>query len=342
MAATLVFATGCASWDNPTQSQTQDLADSLQAGQDPHAKSGVAEVSNLGEVEPVTSAPKPALPVELTDADGHDVVVEDTSRILALDLYGTYSKTLRGLGFTDNIVGRTVSSTEESLSQVPVVTEGGHTLNPEAVLNLKPTLVIVDHSIGPQEAIDQIRAAGVTTVVMQPKRQLDSIGQDIRDLAAVMGVPSIGEQLAERTEKELEEAKAAIAEVLPAEPLRMSFLYARGTGGVFYLLGSENHTQDLISALGGVDVNTENGIGAPSPASPEALAEVNPELFVMMSGGLESTGEIEGLLQRPGVAQTQAGQNKRVLTLPDGDSLAYGPQTPELLLRAAHALYGEG
>ena len=98
----------------------------------------------------------------------------------------------------------------------------------------------------------------------------------------------------------------------------------------------------MISALGGVDVNTENGIGAPSPASPEALAEVNPELFVMMSGGLESAGEIEGLLQRPGVAQTQAGQNKRVLTLPDGDSLAYGPQTPELLLRAAHALYGEG
>ena len=60
----------------------------------------------------------------------------------------------------------------------------------------------------------------------------------------------------------------------------------------------------------------------------------------MMTGGLESTGNIEGLLQRPGVAQTDAGQNRRVLALPDGDSLAYGPQTPEMLLRAAHALYG--
>ena len=109
---------------------------------------------------------------------------------------------------------------------------------------------------------------------------------------------------------------------------------------MFYLLGEENHTKDFIEALGCIDVNTQHGIGAPSPASPEALAEVNPEIFVMMRGGLESTGDIAGLLERPGVAQTQAGKNKRVLALPDGDSLAYGPQTPELLLRSAHALYG--
>lgn len=341
LATSLLLASGCASWDNPTQSQTQQLVDSLESASDPHAGTGVAHVDQLSEVEPVTNNPQPSLPVQLTDADGYEVSVTDTSRILALDLYGTYTKTLRGLGFSDSIVGRTVSSAEESLKDLPVVTEGGHTLNAEAVLNLKPSLVIVDHSIGPEEAIDQIRNAGITVVVMQPKRQMDSIGQDIRDLAAVVGAPKAGEELANRTEKELADAQQAIAGVVPSNPLRMSFLYARGTGGVFYLLGDENHTKDLISALGGIDVNSENGIGAPSPASPEALAEVNPELFVMMNGGLESTGDIQGLLQRPGVAQTTAGQNSRVLTLPDGDSLAYGPQTPELLLRAAHALYGE-
>ena len=62
----------------------------------------------------------------------------------------------------------------------------------------------------------------------------------------------------------------------------------------------------------------------------------------MMNSGLQSTGDVEGLLQRPGVVQTTAGKNKRVLALPDGDSLAFGPQTGEMLLRAAHALYGEG
>ncbi len=340
MATSLAFVSGCSSWDSPTQSQTEELADSLSGTQDPHQMQGVAHVEALSEVEPVITDPKPALPVELTDADGYEVSVTDTSRILALDIYGTYTKILRGLGLTDNIVGRTVSSTEKSLEHLPKVSQGGHTLNAEAVLNLKPSLVIVDHSIGPEEAIDQIRNAGVTVVVMDPKRQMDSIGQDIRDVSAVVGLPKAGEDLASRTEKELDEALTAIKKVAPEVPLRMSFLYARGNGGIFYLLGQESHTQDLIEALGGVDANSEHGIGSPVPASPEALAEVTPELFVMMTNGLGSTGDVEGLLARPGVAQTDAGKNRRILALPDGDSLAYGPQTPEMLLRAAHALYG--
>ncbi|SDS27550.1 heme/hemin ABC transporter substrate-binding protein [Corynebacterium timonense] len=332
--AAALALSSCASWDTPIEPVA------VEATGDPRTTQGASIISQVPEVEPVTATPQHLLPVSLTDADGYDVEVTDTSRILALDLYGTYTKTLRGLGLGDNIIGRTVSSDEPSLADRPVVTENGHSLNVEAILNLAPSLVIVDHSVGPQEAIDQIRAAGVTTVVMEPQRSIDSIGADIETLAAVVGEPEAGAELAERSERELQQAKEAIAKVVPEQPLRMSFLYARGTGGVFYLLGEEAATDDLIGALGGVDVNTQNGIGAPSPASPEALAEVNPEVFVMMTGGLKSTGDIEGLLQRPGVAQTIAGQNRRVLALPDGDSLAFGPQTGQLLLSAANALYG--
>ncbi len=338
---TCLALAGCASWDAPVQEQTQQLADTLASTGDPHEARGVSLVENVSEVEPVGTTAQRLLPVELTDADGYDVTVTDTSRILALDLYGTYTKTLRGIGLAENLVGRTVSSAEPSLADLPVVTENGHSINVEAVLNLRPSLVIVDHSVGPAEAIDQIRAAGVTTVVMEPQRSMASMAEDIENLAAVVGEPDAGKALAERSQRELDEALSAIREAAPEVPLRMSFLYARGTGGVFYLLGEEDGTRDLITALGGTDVNSEHGIGAASPASPEALAEVNPELFVMMKGGLTSTGDIDGLLQRPGVAQTTAGQHRRVLALPDGDSLAFGPQTGELLLRAAHALYGE-
>lgn len=59
----------------------------------------------------------------------------------------------------------------------------------------------------------------------------------------------------------------------------------------------------------------------------------------MMEEGLKSTGGIEGLLDRPGVAQTKAGQNKRVVTIPDGAALSFGPLTGEILLRTATALY---
>ncbi|PZU31682.1 MAG: hypothetical protein DI577_04805 [Microbacterium sp.] len=78
-------------------------------------------MTDFEDVVAVAESPTPALPVELTDADGYDVSVTDVSRIVALDLYGTYTKTLEGLGLTDNIVGRTVSSTENAIADRPVV-----------------------------------------------------------------------------------------------------------------------------------------------------------------------------------------------------------------------------
>jgi heme ABC superfamily ATP binding cassette transporter, binding protein len=299
----------------------------------------VSDVKDFDDIEPVTGKAQPALPVELTDADGYDVTVTDASRILALDIYGTYTKTLSGLGLADNIVGRTVSSTEPNLADLPVVTEGGHNINVEAVLELNPTLLIVDHSIGPRDAIDQIRAAGITTVVMEPERTIDSVGEDITTLGDALGLPDEARELADRSNKEIDEAKEAIKELVPDDPMRMAFLYARGNGGVFFIMGDGTGAKDLIEGIGGVDLAEENNLSYAEPANAEALARINPEVIIMMTNGLESTGGIDGLLERPGVAQTTAGQKKRIVTIPDGQSLAFGPMTGQTLVKLAKAVY---
>ncbi|XMX16858.1 ABC transporter substrate-binding protein [Corynebacterium aurimucosum] len=306
---------------------------------DPRSFEGVTEVSDFADIEPVSTKIQPALPVELTDADGYDVSVTDVSRILALDIYGTYTKTLSGLGLADNIVGRTVSSTEPNLADRPVVTEGGHNINVEAVLELNPTLVIVDHSIGPRDAIDQIREAGVTTVVMEPHRTIDSVGEDIITLGETVGLPDEARKLSERSIEEIDEAKEAIKTISPEEPMRMAFLYARGNGGVFFIMGEGTGAQDLIEGIGGVDLAAENNLSYAEPANAEALARINPEVIIMMTDGLKSTGGIDGLLERPGVAQTIAGQKQRIVTIPDGQSLAFGPMTGQTLVKLAKAVY---
>ncbi|WP_225723585.1 MULTISPECIES: hemin ABC transporter substrate-binding protein [Corynebacterium] len=306
---------------------------------DPRATKGVSEAELVGDVTPISDSVTPTLPVSLTDADGYDVEVTDVSRILPLDLYGTTSRTIAGLGLRDNIVGRTVSSMEPSLADLPVVTQGGHNLNVEAILNLRPSLVIVDHSIGPDTAIDQIRDAGVTVVVLNPTHSLDSIGEDIQNIAGVVGLTKEGKQLAERAERERDEAIAKIKEVAPDNPLRMAFIYARGTGGVFFILGPDSGTDDLISSVGGVDTSVDAGITDMTPANAEALAKINPEVIVMMTKGLESAGGLEGLLAKPGVSETEAGKNQRIVTIPDSQSLSFGPQTGEMILSFAKALY---
>lgn len=119
----------------------------------------------------------------------------------------------------------------------------------------------------------------------------------------------------------------------------MAFLYVRGTAGVFFILGDGSGADDLISALGGYDVATADGASGTIPATSEALVRVNPELIITMSGGVESTGGIDGFFARPGVAETTAGQNQRVLTMADGQILSFGPNSAAVLLSLATAIY---
>jgi iron complex transport system substrate-binding protein len=51
----------------------------------------------------------------------------------------------------------------------------------------------------------------------------------------------------------------------------------------------------------------------------------------MTTTGLESVGGIEGLVQIPGIAQTPAGRNRRVITEEDGLLYGFGARTPAVL-----------
>ncbi|WP_297005852.1 hemin ABC transporter substrate-binding protein [uncultured Corynebacterium sp.] len=305
---------------------------------------GVSYAPLVGDVTPVTADPRPALPVSLTDADGVDVTVDDVSRIIPLDISGTLSRTLAGLGLRDNIVGRTVSSMEPSLADLPVVTHGGHSISAEAVLNLRPSLIILNASVGPEDAVRQIREAGVPVVMMEdPEYTPEAVAESITTVADIVGLPDEGRKLAERAGDEAEQARDTIRDLADATtdgtPLRAAFLYARGDGGVFYILGPDSGTSELIEGLGAVDVAKENGITDMAPATAEALAKLDPDVLVMMSAGLQSTGNVDGLLTRPGIAQTTAGRDRRILAIPDSQALSFGPQTGEMLLAAAGALY---
>ena len=70
---------------------------------------------------------------------------------------------IQSLNAQSIIVGRDISSTEDSLADIPIVTSG-HQVLPEKVIALKPDLVLIDASTGPKAAIETIKAAGISVV----------------------------------------------------------------------------------------------------------------------------------------------------------------------------------
>lgn len=320
--------------------------ESLDVLADPRAYVGPSTASlGADDVEALVDPGTIALPVEVVSRDltgDTKQVVTDTSRALALDISGSLAATVQGLGLGDRLVGRDVSTTFEGAAQLPVVTRDGHSLNVEAVLALHPTLVVTDGTIGPTDVVEQLRQSGVTVVYVENEPSLAGAADLARQVGATFGVPAAGEELAAIIAARIDEVQAKITAIAPtgAERLRIAFLYLRGASGVYYLLGEGTGADALATALGGVDVAADIGWVGARPMTDEALLAADPDLFLVMTSGLESVGGVEALVAaKPAIALTRAGANRRFVDMADGQILSFGPRTPDVLEALARAVY---
>jgi iron complex transport system substrate-binding protein len=294
-------------------------------------------------VAPVEDDPTPQLPVTLTDSQGTKVTVTDASRILALDIYGTISRTVFELGLGDRVVGRDISTQFAEAEDLPLVTSNGHDLNAEAILDLDPTVILTDTSLGPWDVILQMRDAGIPVVVVDSSRSLDNVGSLTREIADALGVAPQGKTLADRITAQAATTAATIRSVAPTDvqdKLRTVFLYVRGQAGVYYMFGQGSGADGLIDALGAYDVSGEIGWKGMKPVNDEGIISAQPDLILMMSDGLSSVGGVDGLLERlPAIAQTPAGRNRRIVDMRDNAILSFGPRTSDILNSLAVAIY---
>jgi iron complex transport system substrate-binding protein len=284
-----------------------------------------AAPADVTAVVPVSATPpEPQLPVTVTGDDGRTVTVDDASRIVAVNLSGTLAEIVFSLGLGDRVVGRDVATTFPAAQDLPVVTVA-HDLTAEGVLALDPTVVLADRSIGPPEALDQLRAAGIPVVLVPEAWSLEEVGPRIEAVAEALGVPDAGRALVERTEDDVAAAVTAMPE--REEPVRIAFLYLRGTAGVYLMGGKGSGADSLFEAIGAVDAGTDIGLERFRPLTSEGLIAAAPDVLVLLDGGLESVGGVEGLREVAGVAQTPAGRAGRVVSMPDGALLSFGPRT---------------
>lgn len=297
------------------------------------------------DIEPITTNPKSKLPVSFTGLDDVTVEVTDTSRILALDGTGSLASIVFGLGFGPNVVGRDLTTGFESAKDLPLVMDK-HTLNAEAILDLEPTIVLTDYSVGPYDVQMQIREAGIPVIFFEPAEGFEDIHRQIMDVATALGVPELGEEYSQHFDERMEKTRAWIKEVTPAareDKIRMVFLYMRGQANVYYMFGNDPDGSQgiagiLIEAIGGIDIAGELGWKS-GALTAEGLLKLEPDLYLMLTLGLESVGGVDGLMQIPGVGDTPAGQRKRVVDMSDYVMFSWGPRTPDILQALVSTIY---
>lgn len=267
-------------------------------------------------------------------ADGTETTISDTSRIVTLN--GDLNEIVYALGYGEAVVGNDLSATfpPETLDLPKIGYQ--RALNAEGILSLDPTLVIGNEQAGPPEVLEQIRSAGVPVVILPDQITIDGAARKVVMVGEVLADRDGAAELAGKIGNEIASARELIPD-LDLKP-RIAFVYARGLG-LLFLAGRDTPSESLITAAGGVDAGAEAGVTDFAPLTAEGLAVANPDWLILTEDGLESIGGLEGFLAIPGVAQTSAGRERRVLTFDDLGFLGLTPRVGSVLADLITSLY---
>ena len=172
-------------------------------------------------------------------------------------------------------------------------------------------------------------------MIIDEDDDLDAPAAKVRTVGAALGIPRRADALALDIERRLAAVQASISGTERGP--QVLFLYLRGA--LFQFAGGDGSpSQLLIEAAGGVDAGAAAGIVGFQPLTPEAVVAADPEVLLLMEGGVESVGGIDGLLRIPGIAETRAARDRRFIIMDDLYLLNFGPRMPDALAELAAEL----
>lgn len=303
---------------------------------DIETSNGVIHVIDKVISPPVAAAqPATTTPILVKDAQGNDVEIKDASRIVSLG--GAVTEIVFALGAGDQVVGVDTSSTypKEKVEGLPKVGYQRR-LAAEGVLSLKPTLVLATDEAGPPEAIQQLRDSGVTVLIVKDEDTVEGAKAKILAFGKALGKDEAAAALVKELDADLERAGELLKQV-KSKP-KVMFIYARGAGTA-QVAGLKTGAHMMIELAGGE--NAVTGYENYKPLTAEAAVAAAPDVILMLTRGLQSVGGIEGLLKEPGIAQTPAGQNNRIVDMDDEYLLAFGPRLGKAVIDLIYLLNPE-
>jgi iron complex transport system substrate-binding protein len=95
----------------------------------------------------------------------------------------------------------------------------------------------------------------------------------------------------------------------------------------------------MIELAGGENVYP--GFDGYFPSTPEGVVEIAPDVILTTDQSLREVGGLEGLLAEPGIAETPAAANGRIISMEDLYLLGFGPRTGQAVAELARLIHPE-
>lgn len=204
------------------------------------------------------------------------------------------------------------------------------TLSAEGVLSLAPTQLIATEEAGPQTVLRQVRDAGVPVAVLNANNQFEGLLERVKQVGQITGRVEPAARLAQNLRQQWSGALAKVRKRQHA-PVRVLFILAHAPNQVM-VGGRETGADAMLAYAGAVNVmGGQGGFAGYKPLTPEAVIAARPDVVLVTDQGLRASGGVDGILTLPGLAQTPAGRQHRIVSQEAMLLLGFGPRMPQAL-----------
>lgn len=268
------------------------------------------------------------------DASGKLVAIPNTLRIIAIG--SGIAETIYALRAEHRLIGVDTSSNYPLAATRLAQVGARRAISSEGVLALRPTLVIATDESGPALAFEQMGAAGVTVLILKDETTIAGAKNKILAVAKALSLEARGVELVRGIDRDLALARV-YATRITTRP-KVMFLYSSSQGALT-VSGTGTAADAMIALAGGV--NVVSGYSGYKPINAESVAAANPDVIAILERGLIAIGGLENLLKAPGIAATNAGKSKRVVTFEGTYLLGFSPRVGQAVLDFTFALHPE-
>lgn len=250
----------------------------------------------------------------------------ETDNVRVISLGGEITEMVILLGMEKNIVAVDTTSTwPELVTKLPQV---GYlrALSAEGVLSMSPTIVVANEEAGPHSVIRQIKSSGVEYHTIHQARDFQGIADNVRQLGKILSHEKQANLIAGSIEKDAAEFSEKIRKNIQRDNKQPAILFLLSAGsGTPMVSGSGTAADAMIKLVGGRNVITSyKGYRA---VSADAILARQPDVILMTTRTLKILGGIENVLNIPGLSNTPAAKNRRIISLDDMYLLGFGPRT---------------
>jgi iron complex transport system substrate-binding protein len=272
-------------------------------------------------------------------AFAHERIATPTRGMRLISIGGALTEIVYLLKANTELVGvDTTSIYPSAATRLPNVGYA-RSLSAEGILALRPTQMIATEDAGPPMVLRQIVDARIPLAILPSGHQFKDLIYRVNTIGRLVYKTDAAEALISQLHLEWKNTQERVANS-KHKNIRVLFVLSQNPSQL--MVGGAKTSADAMIDYAGAR-NSITGLTGFKPLTPEAVIAANPDVILVTDQGMKAVGGIGGVLRFPGISQTRAGKEQKIVSLEAMYLLGFGPRMPlavaelNLLLQRAMA-----